>query len=83
MSSTRSFSRIVITNSRTLFLRNRLNLQVNPTRNMSAFAKFMESIKEQIEKNKDLQQNVKLLGQLGESETLRKAKQVYAKAKVC
>ncbi|CAG8434547.1 5351_t:CDS:2 [Diversispora eburnea] len=85
MSSTRFFSRISVTNPNIMFFKTRLNLQVIPARNMSAFAKFMETIKEQLEKNKELQQNVKLLqdhaGHLGESETLRKAKQVYAKAK--
>ena len=41
---------------------------------------------EQIKKNKEFQHNVKLLqdqaGQLSESDTLRKAKEVYTKAKV-
>ncbi|CAG8724309.1 17390_t:CDS:2, partial [Cetraspora pellucida] len=43
------------------------------------------NLKIQIEKNKEFQQNVKLLqdqaDQLGESETLRKAKEAYAKAR--
>ncbi|KAG9306297.1 hypothetical protein G9A89_018180 [Geosiphon pyriformis] len=56
-----------------------------PRRSVSAFAKFMETFKAQIQKNKELQQNMKLLqdqaGSLGESEALRKAKKVYERAK--
>ena len=52
----------------------------------SPLSKFMDTIREQVQKNKELQQNVKLLqdqaGQLGESDTLRRAKEVYTKAKV-
>src|SRR5688500_16443595 len=53
---------------------------------MRPLQKFIDTIREQVQKNKELQQNVKLLqdqaGQLGESDTLRKAKEVYTKAKV-
>ncbi|CAH1757111.1 12850_t:CDS:2 [Entrophospora sp. SA101] len=52
---------------------------------MSAFAKFFETIRIQIQKSKELQDNVKLLqdqaGQLGESESLKKAKEIFIKAK--
>ncbi|CAG8439460.1 6792_t:CDS:10 [Acaulospora morrowiae] len=85
MYSNRLFSRVLFTTSDALGARASVGLQTNVTRKMSAFAKFMETIKEQVEKNKELQRNVKLLqdraGQLGESETLRRAKEAYAKAK--
>jgi import inner membrane translocase subunit TIM44 len=49
-------------------------------------AKFFETINEEIKKNKEFRQNVKLLQdqaeQLSESDTLRKAKEAYIKAKV-
>lgn len=52
----------------------------------SPVTKFFETINEEIKKNKELQQNVKLLqdqaGQLSESDALRKAKEAYIKAKV-
>ncbi|CAB4385052.1 import inner membrane translocase subunit tim44 [Rhizophagus irregularis] len=51
----------------------------------SPVTKFFETINEEIKKNKELQQNVKLLqdqaGQLSESDALRKAKEAYIKAK--
>ncbi|CAG8536440.1 12192_t:CDS:2 [Ambispora leptoticha] len=54
-------------------------------RGVSAFAKFVETFKTQLKKNKELQEDVKLLqdqaGSLSESETLKRAKQVYEKAK--
>ncbi|CAG8550780.1 6383_t:CDS:2 [Acaulospora colombiana] len=86
MYSKRLFSRVLPPSfSDALVSRANIGLQANSARKMSAFAKFMETIKEQIEKNKELQQNVKLLqdraGQIGESDTLRRAKEVYAKAR--
>ncbi|CAG8433131.1 7791_t:CDS:2 [Ambispora gerdemannii] len=54
-------------------------------RRVSAFAKFVETFKTQLKKNKELQENVKLLqdqaGSLGENEAMKRAKQVYEKAK--
>ncbi|RIA95777.1 hypothetical protein C1645_816213 [Glomus cerebriforme] len=76
--------------SNTLRTRSRLSIQQNYRSTQtrcytSPIAKFFETINEQIKKNKELQHNVKLLqdqaGQLGESDTLRKAKEVYTKAK--
>ncbi|KAF9289443.1 protein translocase subunit [Mortierella alpina] len=51
----------------------------------SAFSKFVETLKEQIKKNKELQESVKKLqdesGKVGESDALRKAKDAFGKAK--
>ncbi|KAF9110871.1 protein translocase subunit [Mortierella sp. AM989] len=51
----------------------------------SAFGKFVETLKEQIKKNKELQDSVKKLqdesGKVGESDALRKAKDAFEKAK--
>ncbi|KAG0326943.1 protein translocase subunit [Dissophora globulifera] len=51
----------------------------------SAFGKFVETLKEQIKKNKELQDSVKKLqdesGKVGESDTLKKAKGAFDKAK--
>ncbi|KAF9939477.1 protein translocase subunit [Mortierella antarctica] len=51
----------------------------------SAFSKFVETLKEQIKKNKELQDSVKKLqdesGKVGESDALRKAKDAFGKAK--
>jgi len=52
----------------------------------SAFGKFVETLKEQIKKNKELQDSVKKLqdesGKVGESDALKKAKDAFGKAKV-
>jgi hypothetical protein len=57
-----------------------------PRRHVSPFDKFVESIKTQIEKNEELQQNVKLLQdeteKISESDAVKKAKELYTKAKV-
>ncbi|KAG0210876.1 protein translocase subunit [Mortierella sp. GBA30] len=51
----------------------------------SAFSKFVETLKEQIKKNKELQESVKKLqdesGKVGESDALKKAKDAFGKAK--
>ncbi|KAF9358700.1 protein translocase subunit [Mortierella sp. AD094] len=51
----------------------------------SAFGKFVETLKEQIKKNKELQDSVKKLqdesGKVGESDTLKKAKDAFERAK--
>ncbi|KAF8980528.1 protein translocase subunit [Entomortierella lignicola] len=51
----------------------------------SAFSKFVETLKEQIKKNKELQDSVKKLqdesGKVGENDALRKAKDAFEKAK--
>ncbi|KAF0504897.1 import inner membrane translocase subunit tim44 [Gigaspora margarita] len=81
----RSFSRAVLINSSASKTRNRTFQRPVFVRNVGLFARFVENLKIQIEKNKEFQQNVKLLqdqaDQLGDSETLRKAKEAYAKAK--
>ncbi|RIB01941.1 hypothetical protein C2G38_2009765 [Gigaspora rosea] len=81
----RSFSRAVLINSTASKTRNRTFQRPVIVRNVGLFARFVENLKIQIEKNKEFQQNVKLLqdqaDQLGDSETLRKAKEAYAKAK--
>jgi import inner membrane translocase subunit TIM44 len=52
----------------------------------SAFGKFVETLKEQIKKNKELQDSVKKLqdesGKVGESDALKKAREAFDKAKV-
>jgi len=52
----------------------------------SAFSKFVETLKEQIKKNKELQESVKKLqdesGKAGDSDALKKAKEAFEKAKV-
>jgi flagellar hook-basal body complex protein FliE len=52
----------------------------------SAFSKFVETLKEQIKKNKELQESVKKLqdesGKAGDSDALKKAKDAFEKAKV-
>lgn len=52
----------------------------------SPLSRFIESIKEQVEKNRELQQNLKQLqdesSKLSDSESLRKAKELYQKTKV-
>jgi mitochondrial import inner membrane translocase subunit TIM44 len=81
----------ILTISNNLRARSRLLIQQNYRSTQarcytSPYQKFMDTIREGIQKNKELQQNVKLLqdqaGQLGESDTLRRAKEVYTKAKV-
>ncbi|CAG8488269.1 11787_t:CDS:2 [Paraglomus brasilianum] len=56
-----------------------------PRRHVSPFTKFFESIKTQVEENKEFQQNVKLLQEekdkLAELEAMKKAKELYNKAK--
>ncbi|OAQ26507.1 TIM44 subunit of mitochondria import inner membrane translocase [Linnemannia elongata AG-77] len=51
----------------------------------SAFSKFVETLKEQIKKNKELQESVKKLqdesGKAGDSDALKKAKDAFEKAK--
>ncbi|KAI1320185.1 protein translocase subunit [Mortierella claussenii] len=51
----------------------------------SAFSKFVETLKEQIKKNKELQDSVKKLqdesGKVGESDALKRAKDAFEKAK--
>ncbi|KAF9975642.1 protein translocase subunit [Modicella reniformis] len=51
----------------------------------SAFGKFVETLKEQIKKNKELQNSVKKLhdesGKVGDSDTLKRAKDAFEKAK--
>ncbi|KAG0002474.1 protein translocase subunit [Entomortierella chlamydospora] len=51
----------------------------------SAFSKFVETLKEQIKKNKELQDSVKKLqdesGKVGESDALKKAKDAFERAK--
>ncbi|KAG0372809.1 protein translocase subunit [Mortierella sp. AD032] len=51
----------------------------------SAFGKFVETLKEQIKKNKELQESVKKLqdesGKAGDSDALRKAKEAFERAK--
>ncbi|KAI7820041.1 hypothetical protein BC939DRAFT_399785 [Gamsiella multidivaricata] len=51
----------------------------------SAFGKFVETLKEQIKKNKELQESVRKLqdetGKVGESDALKKAKDAFEKAK--
>ncbi|KAF9908755.1 protein translocase subunit [Linnemannia zychae] len=51
----------------------------------SAFGKFVETLKEQIKKNKELQDSVKKLqdesGKAGDSDALKKAKEAFEKAK--
>ncbi|KAG0045154.1 protein translocase subunit [Gryganskiella cystojenkinii] len=51
----------------------------------SAFSKFVETLKEQIKKNKELQDSVKKLqdesGKVGESDALKKARDAFDKAK--
>lgn len=48
---------------------------------------FVDTIKEQMKKNKELQEGVKSLqdesGKLAESDALKKAKEMYEKARVC
>ncbi|RUP51580.1 hypothetical protein BC936DRAFT_147268 [Jimgerdemannia flammicorona] len=48
---------------------------------------FIDVFKEQLKKNKDIQQNIKQLqdetGKMAESDTLKRAKEVFEKAKVC
>lgn len=58
-----------------------------PVRHYSSPLKvFMDTIRDQMKKNKDLQEGVKSLqdesGKLAESDALRKAKEMYEKAKV-
>ncbi|CAG8477591.1 16843_t:CDS:2 [Funneliformis mosseae] len=96
MASQRIFSSVALrtnvtfTFSNTLRARSSLFIRQNyrfaqPRYYTTPFEKFVETIKEQVQKNKELQQNVKLLqdqaGQFGESDALRKAKEVYTKAK--
>jgi import inner membrane translocase subunit TIM44 len=63
-------------------------LQISSVRyeSQSAFGKFVETFKEQIKKNRELQESMKKLqdesGKAGESETLKKAKEAFEKAKV-
>lgn len=56
------------------------------TTGKSPLARFVESIKEQIEQNRELQQNIKQLqdesNKLSESESLRRAREIFEKAKV-
>ncbi|KAF9436507.1 protein translocase subunit [Entomortierella beljakovae] len=51
----------------------------------SAFGKFVETLKEQIKKNRELQESVKKLqdesGKVGDSDALKRAKDVFEKAK--
>src|SRR4051794_31793471 len=84
-------TKVTFTFSNTLRARSSLFIRQNyrfaqPRYYTTPFEKFVETIKEQVQKNKELQQNVKLLqdqaGQFGESDALRKAKEVYTKAKV-
>ncbi|KAL1918650.1 uncharacterized protein VTP21DRAFT_2672 [Calcarisporiella thermophila] len=55
------------------------------TRNTSAFAKFVETLKTQWKKNRELQDNIKQLqdqtGKMSDSDALKKAKEMYEKAK--
>lgn len=52
----------------------------------SAFGRFIETFKEQIKKNKELQESMKKLqdesGKVGDSDALKKAKDAFEKAKV-
>lgn len=52
----------------------------------SAFGKFVETLKEQIKKNQELQDSMKKLqdesGKVGDSDALKKAKDAFGKAKV-
>ncbi|CAG8455413.1 10097_t:CDS:2 [Paraglomus occultum] len=56
-----------------------------PRRHVSPLAKFIDSIKTQVGENKEFQQNVKLLQEetdkLAELEAMKKAKELYNKAK--
>jgi import inner membrane translocase subunit TIM44 len=51
------------------------------------FKAFVETIKDQVKKSSDLQQGVKSLqdesGKVYDSEALKKARELYEKAKVC
>ena len=55
-------------------------------RHKSALARFMESIREQVKENQEFQQNVKQLQdkstEISESESMRRAKEAFDKAKV-
>lgn len=62
-------------------------LQAVPVRHYSSPLKvFVDTIREQIKKNKEIQEGVKSLqdesGKLAESDALKKAKEMYEKAKV-
>lgn len=53
----------------------------------SPFKAFVDVFREQLKKNKEIQQNIKQLqdetGKIADSDALRRAKEVYEKAKVC
>jgi import inner membrane translocase subunit TIM44 len=57
-----------------------------PVRHNSVFKAFVDTIKDQVKKNQDLQQGVKSLqdesGKVYDSEALKKARELYEKAKV-
>lgn len=61
--------------------------QTVPVRHSSVFKAFVETIKDQVKKSSDLQQGVKSLqdesGKVYDSEALKKARELYEKAKVC
>ena len=56
-----------------------------PRRNKSFIAAFVESVRQQVKQNKELQSNVKRLqaeaGKVADSDALKKAKEVYEKAR--
>jgi mitochondrial import inner membrane translocase subunit TIM44 len=62
------------------------NPQAVSVRHNSVFKAFVETIKDQVKKNKDLQHGVKSLqdesGKVYDSETLKKARELYEKVNV-
>ena len=58
-----------------------------PDPNKSPFQVFVDTLKSELAKSKEFQESVKALqdesGKIGDSEALRRAKEAYAKARVC
>lgn len=58
-----------------------------PDPNKSPFQVFVDTLKSELAKSKEFQESVKALqdesGKIGDSEALRRAKDAYAKARVC
>lgn len=67
-------------------VRNRVASQTQVRHYTSPLKVFVDTIKEQIKKSKEIQEGVKSLqdesGKLAESDALKKAKEIYEKAKV-
>ncbi|KAI9274504.1 hypothetical protein BDA99DRAFT_497717 [Phascolomyces articulosus] len=82
-----AYRTLLSTSARTRIVAPQLRTQNTTVRHYSSpFKVFMDTIKDQIKKDKELQQGVKSLqdesGKLNESEALKKAKEMYEKAKL-